>query len=334
MLVEQECSGFPYQDEIRDGESGQGYALRMASSNGLAGMGVVKQLLGRSHSATLGADDAGNLALWFGASVQLLAYALERSVTGRRESGFTYLGQRLGRSYFLTRTVPRICPTCVDELGYCRAAWDVSLCVACVHHERLLVDVCRSCRRSLSWNRPGPAVCSCGFPFVADDFIEKPTPSELMVSQLVAHRVAGYPEEHHAGGGEKPHGESLQRLLQLLRGLSLDGLLRVLYALETAAACDLNPPPAPRTRGSLQKARKTIALAEPYGATVARLELGDCHGKRPRILIDLLCDGLGSFSTNEQDASLAHSMLRYLLGGQSRSTFASKHASLSQGVLF
>ena len=149
-----ECS-FPFQDEIRIGESGQGYAMRMALANGLVGLPWVKQALSKTHSAVLDVGDAPFLARWFGASVQLLEFALERLTRGRREQGFRYAGQTLGRQYFLTRSFPRVCPDCLRELGHCRIAWDMALAVACVRHRRVLLDRCPSCLRALSWNRPG-----------------------------------------------------------------------------------------------------------------------------------------------------------------------------------
>jgi hypothetical protein len=325
---------FPYQDEIRSGESGQGYAMRMALANGMVGLPWVKHALGKTHSAVLDANDAPFLAQWFGASVQLLEFALERLTKGRREQGFRYAGQALGRQYFLTRSFPRVCPNCLRELGHCRIAWDMALTVACVRHRRVLLDRCPSCQRALSWNRPGLDVCSCGFAFEMEDVPEPPTASELFLARVIDQRMDdfGSPECGHDVASVVDD-EAAQALSALLRNLSLDGVMRIVYALATAAMYDLDSQ-IKRERSSLSKARQTVAIAAEFSVKAARLDATVLRTHRPTVLVDLLTDVAASSRASAEDLSFAHSMLGWLMANASRSGWGARHASLSQRELF
>lgn len=325
-----ECS-FPYQDEIRSGESGQGYAMRMAIGNGMVGLPWVKHALGKTNSAVLSAGDAPFLAQWFGASVQLLEFALERLTKGRREQGFRYAGQALGRQYFLTRSFPRVCPSCLRELGHCRVAWDMALTVACVRHRRVLLDRCPSCLRVLSWNRPGLDVCGCGFSFEMADVPEQPTASELFLAGVIDQRMGdlGSPESDHDAAGADD--EATRALSVLLRNLSLDGVMRIVYALATAAMYDLDSQ-LKRERTSLSKARQTVAIAAAFSVKAASLDGIVLRNHRPTVLVDLLTDA--SFRGSPEDLSFAHSMLGWLTANASKSRWGARHASLAQRELF
>jgi len=322
---------FPYQDEIRDGESGQGYAMRMAFANGMVGLPWVKHALGKTHSAVLDAGDAPFLAQWFGASVQLLEFALERLTKGRREQGIRYAGLALGRQYFLTRSFPRVCPNCLRELGHCRIAWDVALTVACVRHRRVLLDRCPSCQRALSWNRPGLDVCSCGFSFEMEDVPEQPTASELFLAGVIDRRMDDFGSPECGRGEAGADDEAAQALSALLRNLSLDGVMRIVYALATAAMYDLDSH-LKRERTSLSKARQTVAIAAAFSVRAARLDGIVLRTQRPTVLVDLLTDA--SSRGSPEDLSFAHSMFSWLMANASRSGWGARHASLAQIELF
>jgi hypothetical protein len=90
--------------------------------------------LGKSQFAVLDAVDAPMLHKWFGADIDELEFALGKTSVGTGEHGYMYAGGPVGRSYFINRTYPRICPACTRESGCCRIAWDVSLVVACARH--------------------------------------------------------------------------------------------------------------------------------------------------------------------------------------------------------
>ncbi|MEG0922993.1 MAG: TniQ family protein [Comamonas sp.] len=322
---------FPYQDEIRQGESGQGYILRMSLGNGLRSVVSIKSLLGKTHSMALDASDAPYLAHWFGASEQHLTFALEEVLQGRRSSGCRYAGHPLGRSYFLVRSFPRICPDCIEELGYCRQAWDLALCVACVRHQRVLVDACSICARALSWNRPSMNACACGSLWTENSEEGRPSSDELLIAQAIDLKM---PDGCRVEGGHSSV-LSWSSWGALIQHLSLDGVMRIVFALATAAVYDFTAPVEPRLRRAMPKARQTIRMAAGFGHKVARLESISLRTHRPSVLIDLLCDFVASPGTeSSSDFSTAQSMLRWLLSNSPKSTLHSRHSSLAQLVLF
>ncbi len=324
---------YPVQDEIWPGESGQGYVLRMAASNGLGGVIRVKQMLGCTRYQTFDSQDAPQLADWFGAGVQQLSFALETTTNGRRVQGSTYLGHVLGRSYFLNRRYPRVCPDCLSEFGYCRAAWDFNLSVACAFHRRLLIERCPACMSTLQWTRPGPTLCDCGYPWSMHDCPIAATDGELFVAQAIDLRVED--GERFALGGHPYRDESdgAAALRSRFNGLSMDGMFRLIYALATASAYESGVAPQRRMRAAMPKAQQTIALGMEVGVKIARLEpvLLSC---RPSVLLDLLSEASVGGATTATDASLAHSLLGTLISTKATSRWQSKHASLSQLVLF
>lgn len=326
----------PYVDEIRDGESGHGYALRMACGNGMNGLSRVKQLLGRTHAfAVLTSDDAPSLAQWFGASVQRLALALEQLPNGRREHGIVLAGQMFGRKYFLNRCYPRVCPNCLREFGYCRLAWEFSLVVACARHRRLLIDRCPACHGAIRWSRPGLDVCQCGSPWQMFDAPGVPSQGELVLSYLVDQKVDDVERFGNVEIDSQVGADTAGRMLiELLRPLTLDGTFRIVYALATAAAYDLDAHAGRRERGLLRKARQTIDMACSFGVKVRRLQKINLRSHRPTVLMDLLGEIYLSGSAAGGDRSLAISMLHSLLASSSDSPARPRHASLAQGVLF
>lgn len=330
------AANLPYVDEIWDGESGHGYALRMACGNGLNGLGRVKQLLGRTHAfAVLTSDDAASLAQWFGASVQRLALALEQLPNGRREHGVVLAGQLFGRKYFLNRCYPRICPDCLSEFGYCRLAWEFSLVVACARHRRLLVDRCPACHCAIRWSRPGLDVCHCGTPWQMLDAPEAPSRGELVLAHLVDQKVDDVDRFGNVEIDNQDGADAAGRMLPaLLSKLTLDGVFRIVYALATAAAYDLDMQAERRERGMLRKARQTIDMACSFGLKVSQLQKISLRSHRPTVLLDLLGESYLSESSAQVDRSLAISMLRWLLASSSPGPARARHASLAQGVLF
>ena len=324
---------YPVQDEIWPGESGQGYVLRMSASNGLGGVIRVKQMLGCTRYQTFDSQNAPQLADWFGAGVQKLSFALEAATNGRRVQGTTYLGHVLGRSYFLNRRYPRVCPDCISEFGYCRAAWDFTLNVACVSHRRLLIERCPACMSTLQWTRPGPDLCDCGLPWLLHDCPVAASDGELFLAQAIDLRVED--GERFARGDHLDQFESdgSATLRSRFNGLSMDGMFRLVYALATASTYESGVAPQRRLRAAMPKARQTIALGMALGIRIARLEpvLLTC---RPSVLVDLLSEASVGGVITATDASLAHSLLGTLISTKATSGWQSKHASLSQLVLF
>lgn len=322
----------PFQDEIWPGESGQGYVLRLAASNGLGGLGRVKTMLGCSRFQTLYAQDAPQIAHWFGASVQRLSYALEAADGGKRVEGATYMGHKLGRSYFLNRSHPRVCPDCIHELGYCRAAWDFTLTVACVRHRRLLIDRCPACTLPLKWTRPDLCLCDCGHPWVALDYRSPAVDGELLIAQLIDLRMDD--QERFSRGAPTwslAPGDEMNALRLFMKDLSLDGFFRSLFAFATAAGYEADAPAERRLRAAMPKAQQTIAMSIAVGIKLTQQKRFSLTSS-PSVLLDLLREVSAKFPATAIDMSVAQS----LIGAFQSSKLARspKQVSQSQLVLF
>lgn len=54
---------------------------------------------------------------------------------------------------YLLVKYPKVCPDCIKEFGFCRFEWSVLPYVACVRHEKLLIDIQSSTGKRLNWYR-------------------------------------------------------------------------------------------------------------------------------------------------------------------------------------
>jgi hypothetical protein len=162
-------------------ESFKGYTLRLSEANGLVTPATMLGLAGMDQK-----------------DIRLARHPVEiiAGLTGKEVaefSGITYsddnvsgetrlLGQPLSLAYMSLRD-PKICPYCIDELGYIPACWDlVSYTICHVHNMRLLSE-CPHCNQKLKWLRPGVLQCHCGQSLKAE-------PSEAKVYRTAElHRV-------------------------------------------------------------------------------------------------------------------------------------------------
>jgi hypothetical protein len=71
----------------------------------------------------------------------------------------------LGRSvpHILIRAPrPKVCPECLEESQYCRKQWELAPFTSCVIHNRMLLQECHACLRSIRWYRERLCYCGCG----------------------------------------------------------------------------------------------------------------------------------------------------------------------------
>lgn len=321
---------FPIRDDVRPTESGQGYALRMAHENRLIGLQQVKRWLGKSQYAALDSVDAELLHQFFGADVTQLRLALGNVATGKREPEFEYAGQKMGRSYFLNRIHPRVCPACLDELGFCKTAWDFALTVVCARHKRLMVDRCAYCLKAMSWSRPAPAICSCGNRIDCPGATESISDAELQFASWVDYQIdlalLARPDAIEAPLGLTP-------LMGLLWPLTLNGGFHIVYALGTAAGYECEKGGSKlRPRDAMVKARQMLNMAANIAEKISKLEPVHFRISRPSVVVNLLADSASARSTKE-DRSLAHSILLMALNQRS-SRWTGTHPQLAQLTLF
>ncbi|WP_416334388.1 TniQ family protein [Achromobacter insolitus] len=210
----------PFQDEIGDDESGNGYALRMLCANGLQFADLARAAASIGHTY-MPASAVPYLSYAFGASLSRLQRAIPRTYSrkGRRRSAF--LGHDFSRTYQLRYTRPQVCPACLAvPRAQLQAVWEISFYTSCVVHGCFLADEC-VCGRGLLWRRNSPLECSCGADLRAIG-VQNADSSSLAVSSLIAAHVScGAPEYGGVGLGAPLGALSLDTLLRLVRALGI-----------------------------------------------------------------------------------------------------------------
>lgn len=145
-------------------ESPFGYLLRLSEANGYASPSTVLEYAGfRFYQRIVKFMDMEKLSSvvgWPKSELYALSHAGARpsikSLTKVMGHRLENIGQALrwDRSY--------ICPACVLEQGYIDVFWDLQLALACPIHKCKPLMNCPSCRKSITWFRPGLLVCRCG----------------------------------------------------------------------------------------------------------------------------------------------------------------------------
>jgi hypothetical protein len=167
---------------MRD-ESATGYLLRLSEVNGFTSLLDLDFLVTRQT----GDDGLAKVkAMLPGVSLQRL-----RGYVTRFRNLKTIDPGCVDVKYWNGRT-PRFCPTCLLEEPYWRAAWDLTLMVACPIHSVRLRDSCSVCHRPLSWKRGRISECDCGQP-LSDMPSEKASPAALAVSAYLTIALTGEP---------------------------------------------------------------------------------------------------------------------------------------------
>lgn len=65
--------------------------------------------------------------------------------------------------YMIRINKPKVCPECLDALGYARRVWDFAPLTACPLHGRMLLADCPSCGKPVTWSRKRLSICQCGY---------------------------------------------------------------------------------------------------------------------------------------------------------------------------
>lgn len=317
-------AAFPIQDDLQCGESGHGYALRMATANLLNGLPAVKELLGKSRFAVLGAEDAFWLSKWFGAERGRLEVALGRTGVGSERDEYELAGVALTRSYFVNRSQPRVCPQCLSAVGVCRSSWELTLATTCAFHSAVLRSECSACGKQLRWDRPHLRQCRCGW--VLD--LGKQEKSDALECD-----VAGWIEH---GTGLAASWAPATLLGRMLEPLSLDAGMHVVWALASLVdrgSIVSSRPAEHRKKNSLATAKQLVRNA---AASLEAIACGARPGAGLRVsgtTLELLSDAV-SCNYSASDRQLAMSLLAVLTGRPAKMTWRSKFPQLAQLTLF
>lgn len=149
-------------DGLAPDESFMGFLLRMANANHLHGMHWLYRHLQRQSVCRILLDDIPRVASLFGVSTNALEGRYIRPFGENRKISYLAHGQRISRQFLLRHLRPQLCPYCIVENGYSRAAWDFALVCACPFHKCALIDHCDNCYQRIRWSRPALLICGCG----------------------------------------------------------------------------------------------------------------------------------------------------------------------------
>ena len=215
----------PVIDEPFPEESLYGFVLRMSGRNRLAGMTWVLSQLGRRSITQLGESDDRMIAHIFGANPAAISRLVIR---GRWVDGthvYWVRGAEITRPYLLRLARPQWCPLCLAEQGYARVAWDFQLVTACHVHGVQLLERCPKCSRLVRWQRRALRNCPCG----ADLGAVQASPAAASAIGVAAW-INGHLDAEPCAEGGADSGCAPTNQLAIVRGLSLDGGMRLLYA--------------------------------------------------------------------------------------------------------
>lgn len=212
-------------------ESPIGYLCRVAHAHGYDGPRWLADLAGIPSGGFELEDRCKQLAY----TLRLQATEWRRMcympAKGQRERR-AFLGQIIG-THQLNYTRPRVCPCCLRNRSMWWAVWDLKLVSACPIHRCLLVDLCPSCGRKLTWHRRAVHECRCG-----QDLREvKPEGADnrLVMINAAIWSAAGFHQDACDPEAKRvnclPAGMSLQldamlRLIRFLGSVHEDGRIR------------------------------------------------------------------------------------------------------------
>lgn len=236
----------PRSDEAFADEAVLGYALRMAEANRVRGLGGTARLLGCGSVVRGGQAHAASIAQLYGASPSRLIALAPHQLRRDGELHVSLMGCELSKPWMLRSHRPQVCPTCLAVDGYARVDWDVLFMTRCRLHWTPLLDQCPDCKETLCWRRMTLKRCSCGQNLCR---IDPGAPTDG-VPRWMAAWIANRMDLPAVGGvGPGVAGD----LEEFFDGLSVDGALRVLWALGVKRSEHDNVDPG-RTHGPIQTA--------------------------------------------------------------------------------
>jgi hypothetical protein len=180
-------------------ENVQGWLLRLAGLNGLAGIKAIFALAGINErkSSIPGSEFAARLALITDVDCHTIEERLPPVTIDRRTfyggistcpvTSFAYLGPR-----------SQVCPACLEERNSVPAVWELKFWVACPIHKCRMLRACSDCGEPIRWSRSHVNRCGsnhCNFPFSQGQV----TPAHSEVIALVRWLAAIINQSHRNG---------------------------------------------------------------------------------------------------------------------------------------
>jgi len=287
----------PVQSPILEQESLMGYVLRMSEKNHFSGTQWLSKVFKVERIHHLSRKHVPTIAWLFGEQSTSME---NRYIEIRMSSSMPYAnfyGHCVSRPFFIRLRCPQVCARCIEEEQFTKKWWDVSLATACFRHKLFLIENCQRCKKNLNWNRPGIAICQCGFDIRESRVITSTTEAE-MVSEWIAAKVENI-YSNMINSDYDP--------LKNFSNLSLDGALRIIFATGFRENKD--------HQLSAGKAKKILSIDEASACverSLHRLKQSEMTRDLPLIRKEFVISGLELLAKEFQsinDAKLAMNLL-------------------------
>lgn len=298
------------------GESGVGFLLRVASTNGIS-MHKLRQLAGMTEAETFTAKHEDRLLALVGLAGSWPSRLLPQRISG---GGVTCYGHRFRVRMMLRFRRPQFCPVCIQEARVCAAHWDLSLSVVCLRHKCFVQDLCPSCSAPVRWNRPSVEWGHCkhflGGVAVSEDTLQDLLAVQKITEDLLNHRAPNF----------SPVALSCP-------GLSLDAWCSFLWASGVIETPDSPPRRTVITRApSSMNARTVVARSITRLRACAESGRGLCD--LAHVVAEAPLVGAILASAHECDRAICLNWYVSIFGERQAVSLMRRHRALSQMSLF
>lgn len=152
--------GLPFQDE-----SLMGFVLRMSEVNHLNGIQWLRIILKKDRIFHLSMEQVPIISWIFGTPIEQLRNTSITFISEAHIRYWNFYSHFISKSYLIRHRTPQLCPKCIEENGFIKKIWDLSVVTCCPIHLVLLIEICEQCHKQITWNRPSVSHCSCGYDF-------------------------------------------------------------------------------------------------------------------------------------------------------------------------
>lgn len=195
-----------------------GYILRMSELNHLHGMQWLCNELSVARIHHLSRAAIPLVAWLFGQDPNQFQNSYVEKILSTNATCFRFYGHFISREFLIRHRSPQVCIGCLTENAFIQQHWDISFITECGTHRINLIEHCQSCKRKISWTRPGVSKCQCGFDFRNSKITSN---YENDISEWLSNRFYGI--SSYAINNSYP-------VLKSFEQLSLDGILRIFWA--------------------------------------------------------------------------------------------------------
>ncbi|MCE1161980.1 MAG: TniQ family protein [Thiomonas sp.] len=165
---------------IAAGEALNGYLLRLAERNGLAGIRHLLEPLAIKVRAAYSVEQISRIANFLDCDRQALLDAnLVNSRSARPDTN----------GHFAPDSRLPVCPICFAEEPIIRREWLNVMSPVCARHGVRLVDHCATCEAPMTWRRMGLSQCDCGAELTSHPAVNAPEFATALSCAIHGHPI-------------------------------------------------------------------------------------------------------------------------------------------------